>query len=245
MSLKNCYQILGVSRHASGSEIRAAYLNLAKIWHPDRTVSGTGRGASKDDCEKIFAEIQDAYRQLADPKKRREHDARLFGVVLLVGEEPRFPWISVVSFGALMLWYVVSPQVFPSRVPVVSEKGSPVLLSSLAWTQLFVHARFLSWLWHWHKLLLFSDIFLLFMLIFTISKLLIYWTLKTFFPVERHVYRGNILSCETEENVSSTPEGMNHPVRGKRQGTKDEIFSPEEIVVRASRENKKYILRRG
>lgn len=245
MSLKNYYQILGVSRHASGSEIRAAYLNLAKIWHPDRTVSGIERSASKDDCEKIFAEIQDAYRQLADPKKRREHDARLFGVVFLVGEEPRFPWISVISSVVLLLWYIVSPRAFPSRVPVVSEKGVPVFLSSLAWTQLFVHTRFLSWLWHWHKPLLFSDIFLLFMLIFTISKLLIYWTLKTFFPVERHVYRGNILSCETEENVSTTPEDMNTQVREKKKGTKDEIFSPEEIVIRASKGNKKYILKRG
>ncbi|TVU01920.1 hypothetical protein EJB05_52567 [Eragrostis curvula] len=69
------YAVLGVSRSASASEIRAAYLKLAMKWHPDK------RGKEEaDDAEATarFQEIQQAYKVLSDPTKRDMYDAGLY-----------------------------------------------------------------------------------------------------------------------------------------------------------------------
>lgn len=36
MRLDQACDIVGVTQHASVAEIRAAYLDLVKVWHPDR-----------------------------------------------------------------------------------------------------------------------------------------------------------------------------------------------------------------
>ena len=36
MTKKQCYEILGVNMEASEQEIKEAYKNLVKVWHPDR-----------------------------------------------------------------------------------------------------------------------------------------------------------------------------------------------------------------
>ena len=59
----NYYDILGVSKTASDSEIKQAYKKLAKEHHPDRG----------GDTEK-FAQINAAYDVLKDPTKRKEYD---------------------------------------------------------------------------------------------------------------------------------------------------------------------------
>ncbi|TVT97208.1 hypothetical protein EJB05_57580 [Eragrostis curvula] len=69
------YAVLGVSRGASVSEIRTAYLKLAMKWHPDK------RGKKEaDDGEATarFQEIQQAYKVLSDPAKRAMYDAGLY-----------------------------------------------------------------------------------------------------------------------------------------------------------------------
>lgn len=64
--LGNPYKILGVHRKASPAEIRKAYTQLAKIWHPDK---------SKDpDAEARFVEIKQAYELLSDPDRRQRYD---------------------------------------------------------------------------------------------------------------------------------------------------------------------------
>jgi len=60
---KDFYSILGVSRAASFSEIKKAYLSLAKKHHPD-----------KGGDEKVFKEINEAYQVLSDEKKRSHYD---------------------------------------------------------------------------------------------------------------------------------------------------------------------------
>jgi len=61
------YTVLGVSRTASQSEIRIAYLHLLQIHHPDH--SSDPRASS------MTAEIVSAYAVLGDPAKRASYDA--------------------------------------------------------------------------------------------------------------------------------------------------------------------------
>lgn len=64
---RDLYQILGVARTASAAEIRARYVRLLKLHHPDAAGSLPGR----------LADVQAAYRSLADPAVRAAHDRRL------------------------------------------------------------------------------------------------------------------------------------------------------------------------
>ena len=65
----NAYTILGVSPNASDAEIKKAFRQLAKEYHPDRN-------QSKEAVTK-FREISEAYDMLADPQNRANHDASL------------------------------------------------------------------------------------------------------------------------------------------------------------------------
>ncbi|XP_012282592.1 dnaJ homolog subfamily C member 16 [Orussus abietinus] len=64
--LGNPYEVLGVSRHATLQEIRKAYKNLVKEWHPDKT--------DHPAAENKFVEITRAYELLTDPERRRKFD---------------------------------------------------------------------------------------------------------------------------------------------------------------------------
>jgi molecular chaperone DnaJ len=64
--MKDYYEILGVPEYASEEEIKKAFRELAKKYHPD--VPG-------GDAEK-FKEILEAYRVLSDPKLRKEYDVQ-------------------------------------------------------------------------------------------------------------------------------------------------------------------------
>lgn len=64
---KNFYDILGVSENASQEEIKRAFRNLAKKYHPDRNKGDKS-------AETKFKEISEAYETLSDPKKRQEYD---------------------------------------------------------------------------------------------------------------------------------------------------------------------------
>jgi curved DNA-binding protein CbpA len=68
------YQLLGVTEAASASEIRQAYLRLARDKHPDRFVDP----AQKRQAEALFQEITTAFNTLTNPTNRQEYDeARL------------------------------------------------------------------------------------------------------------------------------------------------------------------------
>ena len=66
MSGGDYYEMLGISRNASEAEIKKAYRNLARKYHPD-VCKETG-------AEEKFKKINEAYSVLSDEQKRRQYD---------------------------------------------------------------------------------------------------------------------------------------------------------------------------
>jgi len=66
---KDYYDILGVDKSASETQVKSAYRKKALEWHPDRH-----KGADKEEAEKKFKEINEAYQVLSDSQKRQAYD---------------------------------------------------------------------------------------------------------------------------------------------------------------------------
>lgn len=62
------YSTLGVGRNDNEATIKKAYRKLAMKWHPDKNMD------NKEEAEKRFKEISDAYSILSDPEKRQIYD---------------------------------------------------------------------------------------------------------------------------------------------------------------------------
>jgi molecular chaperone DnaJ len=67
MSEKDYYQILGVDRNSSDSDIKKAYRKLAVKYHPDKNPGDSN-------AEEKFKEISAAFEILKDPEKRSRYD---------------------------------------------------------------------------------------------------------------------------------------------------------------------------
>mmetsp|Transcript_32885 Transcript_32885/g.87225 ORF Transcript_32885/g.87225 Transcript_32885/m.87225 type:complete len:251 (-) Transcript_32885:154-906(-) len=63
------YEVLGVNRGAGDAEIKKAYKKQALKWHPDKNPD------QRDNAERIFKRVSEAYEVLSDPEKRRMYDA--------------------------------------------------------------------------------------------------------------------------------------------------------------------------
>jgi molecular chaperone DnaJ len=66
--MRDYYEVLGVSPDAGADEIKRAYRQLARRYHPD--ISGDERGAA-------FLEVSRAYEVLRDAERRRSYDRAL------------------------------------------------------------------------------------------------------------------------------------------------------------------------
>lgn len=66
MEFKDYYQTLGLKDTASDAEIKKAYRNLARKFHPDVS--------SEANAEDRFKEVSEAYEVLKSPEKRAEYD---------------------------------------------------------------------------------------------------------------------------------------------------------------------------
>ncbi|XP_077515579.1 dnaJ homolog subfamily B member 6-like isoform X2 [Amblyomma americanum] len=62
------YAVLLVSRSATTDDIKKAYRKLALKWHPDKNPD------KKEEAERRFKEISEAYEVLSDDKKRKVYD---------------------------------------------------------------------------------------------------------------------------------------------------------------------------
>src|SRR5712691_2971366 len=67
MAGKDYYSILGVKKTATEDEIKKAYRNLAKKYHPDKN-------KGNKEAENKFKELSEAYAVLSDKEKREQYD---------------------------------------------------------------------------------------------------------------------------------------------------------------------------
>ncbi len=76
---RDYYEVLGVPRSATADELKKAYKELARKYHPDR---------NQDDpsAEDKFKEASEAYRVLSDPEQRKRYDR--FGHQAFDGQGP-------------------------------------------------------------------------------------------------------------------------------------------------------------
>ncbi|MFH1587802.1 MAG: molecular chaperone DnaJ [Candidatus Diapherotrites archaeon] len=66
MAGKDYYSVLGISKNASQEEIKKAYKQMAKKFHPDVS--------SESNAEQKFKEVNEAYGVLGDETKRKNYD---------------------------------------------------------------------------------------------------------------------------------------------------------------------------
>jgi tetratricopeptide (TPR) repeat protein len=69
------YQLLGLDNNAGVNEIKDAYFQYAKKYHPDRLSSAPDPDI-KEKANFVFAEINKAYETLSNPDKKREYDTK-------------------------------------------------------------------------------------------------------------------------------------------------------------------------
>lgn len=80
----NYYELFGLEQDFQRGELRRAYYELSRRFHPDRFFRLDLDG-KETLVEEVFAGINEAYRVLGDPEERRKYDRQLEGK----GQSPR------------------------------------------------------------------------------------------------------------------------------------------------------------
>jgi len=63
------YKVLGIKKSATGKEIKSKYRKLALKYHPDKVPED-----EKEEAEKVFVRVSEAYAVLSDDEKRKVYD---------------------------------------------------------------------------------------------------------------------------------------------------------------------------
>ncbi len=131
------YEVLGIGRDASTSQIRTAFRRLARAHHPDTSTSGSAES---------LAPINEAWRVLGDPASRRAYDRSLAGEAGPSTAQERsstptiappppssFPWrflavMTAVGIGIVMLGVFTYEPSPPGPPDNVLESGSCVVI---------------------------------------------------------------------------------------------------------------------
>ena len=71
------YDVLGVKRSADHAEIRRAYHQAARRWHPDRFVDAVPTEAARAETE--MRQVNEAWEVLGTSESRKDYDRRLGG----------------------------------------------------------------------------------------------------------------------------------------------------------------------
>jgi curved DNA-binding protein CbpA len=69
------FRVLGLPENAGNEAVRAAYIRLAKVWHPDRLPADLAPFCSE--VEKIASVINRAHQMLTDPEAREKYNEEL------------------------------------------------------------------------------------------------------------------------------------------------------------------------
>lgn len=86
------YSLLGLSCKVDISEIKIAYRQMARRFHPDVCKMG---GLTEEECTRRFIEVQEAYETLSDPARRALYDYEMMNperVTRGEGLGKRRPW---------------------------------------------------------------------------------------------------------------------------------------------------------
>lgn len=67
MATRDYYEVLGIDRNATDSEIKKAYRKMALKYHPDKN-------PGDEEAERLFKEAAEAYEVLSDSEKRKIYD---------------------------------------------------------------------------------------------------------------------------------------------------------------------------
>lgn len=82
-SPKNHYELLGIKPTATPQEIRRAYRELSKLYHPDTTELSSAIATKK------FQALNEAYGTLSNPEQRLTYDHRIGYSRFYVSQAPR------------------------------------------------------------------------------------------------------------------------------------------------------------
>ena len=85
---KNYYEMLGITGKSSDEEVRSAYMQLAKTYHPD-TIRASAAEELIEINKDIFALIQDAFDHVDTEEKRSNYDTMLEAGVTTKEDEQR------------------------------------------------------------------------------------------------------------------------------------------------------------